>query len=275
MAQGDLQLAKKLADALPENMRGQAYERILANSGYAGPAAVQEAFQLITPDPSQWWTDEIAMAGMAQSIRMLGTRDPDAVLHLAKLYEGSQAGALVMLDAADAAPMPGADALYKDAFAATSDSQSQQCTPGMVAEHAWLRDKPLGVQLFGEAQQRITEAYATGMVPQAASDFAFYYSRVDPAFSRTMIERQWAADTAPTASDSSFFLRGDALAMVAIDPHRALGMAHAIPDEDERLDAIHRIAQYIMEPRGARDMIPFDVWSAGMIQLPDAMPEYW
>jgi hypothetical protein len=274
LARGDVRLAKKFADSLPASEQGKAYEKILANCGYGGPEAAETAFQMITPDPSHWWSDENTMAAMAQSVRILGTRYPDDLQRIARLYAGSQAGALIMLDAADAAPMPDAVALYKEAFEESIDPETQQCSPSMVAAHAWDRDKAVGADLFAKALARVPAGYATGMIPPNEADFAFYYARVDAAFSRTMIERRWVVD-ARASNPSSFYMRGDAIAMAAIDPHRALEMAHAIPGEDDRIDGMHLIAQYVMAPQQTRDLIPFDVWSGGEIQIPNAMPTMW
>jgi hypothetical protein len=90
--------------------------------------------------------------------------------------------------------------------------------------------------------------------------FAFYFSRVDAADSRLILEREWAKSQQNKGDGAQII----AMAMSAIDAKRADEMARQIADKAfGSPDARRKIGQYLQTSEALRRDFPFDRWGAG------------
>jgi hypothetical protein len=133
--------------------------------------------------------------------------------------------------------------------------------PGKIAWFAAMaygNDRELGGELFAGARKAVA-------TDSDVAQFAFYYSQVDPAESRLMMERQFARRKKQGPEHGSFRpLVAPVLAMAACDFDRALELAQSIPasDPNAHFDALRKLAQYALAPEPVRRIMPFDRWSA-------------
>jgi hypothetical protein len=129
-------------------------------------------------------------------------------------------------------------------------------------------DPALEAELFATAHDaQIAAAERTGSFDPR---FAFYYSRVDPAEARVMMEAEFSRRRSATAEEGPFVLTPPILAMAAVDVDRALQMARATAS----LDAERKIAQYVLAPDSVRRTLAFNRWCASDTWIPGT-PTGW
>ena len=231
----------------------------------------QIAHKLAGQNPSEWSLGKLDEVAITQ----VGPSNPQAALDLAQGISEPYFQSIVTADAADYQPLPLAEDLYKKAESEAATSQGGRATPAMIAAKAWLRDKALGRDLFGDALKCIQPTPLQDQPEiQSVPDFAFYYARADQAYSRVLLEKQFAVDRQGTDSGRGRLMRRDAIAMAAVDVDRALEMAYAIDDTNDRFDAVRKIAQYVLAPTSVRLTMPFDRWAASDTWSPGS-PSDW
>jgi hypothetical protein len=272
MAGGSTDLAGEVINKLPQDQQSRAQQDLVNGVLQMNPAgAIDLARKMESEDPTDFNFGKVADA----AIEEMGKSDPQAALNLAQSVQVDYSQSIVLADAADFLPMSQAADLYRKAAALTLSAAGSRATPAMIAAKAWLRDKMLGSELFDTALKSCKPSDPLqAPSPEPVADFAFYYARVDPAFSRTLLEKAYATDGASTDQGRSYNMKADAMAMAAVDVDRALEMAYAIPDVNPRFDAVRKIGQYVLAPESTRLTMPFDRWKASDTWIPGT-PTMW
>src|ERR1700722_7118813 len=121
---------------------------------------------------------------------------PDQALVMARAVADPSDQAHALAIVADLMPLSKAAPLYQEAETKSVDQRGQGYTPACIAAHAWLRDKTLGKLLFQQAYDKVIKGPAKDIYGQGPSyaEFAFYSSKIDPAFSRLLKEKLYDAD---------------------------------------------------------------------------------
>ena len=205
-------------------------------------------------------------------VEALGRTDPARALALAREVGTASHRALALAIAAQFQEKNTAASVFREALQA---SGGEPATTGRIAAMAYEMDRDLGAELFAEAWKnlKLDEEKRQGSI----AGFAFYYSRIDPAESRLMLETEFASGLQKGDDGGRYsWLVPPVLAMAAVDIDRALEMARSIPERDPnaRFDAMRKIAQYVLATESVRRTMPFDRWNASDTWMPGT-PTGW
>jgi protocatechuate 3,4-dioxygenase beta subunit len=262
LVQGNLKIGMQALAALPVNQRGSAAMLAIAKLVRSNPSGAVTLLNTIDKDnPNSSWAYN---DGLCHVLPILFKADPKNALASAQAILDPRAQSEALTIAADLTPIADATSIYEQAEAASVDQMGQGSTPASIAAHALLRDPALGAKLFKVAFDKITAVDANNQQGQGPSyaEFAFYYSRIDPGYSRLLVEDQFAKDQVNPPQYGQT-LTNDVGAMAAIDPARALEMANSIKNANDRFTARKLIAERAMQDQLTRDTIPFAEWSNG------------
>jgi hypothetical protein len=278
MALGNLNLGVKLLSNVPSDYIQQCATRAVTSLVLSEPQAALKFFSALRVDGD---ANSVSAYESVVPIVLpdMYRTDPGATTALAySLVDPSMlSAALVTL--ADLMPMSEATSIYKNAEAQSIDQDGQGCTPASVAAHAYLRDPVLGKALYAQALDKVTDEASTtsGWGGPSMAEFAFYYSRLDPGYSKLLLEEQFAEDVvSPSQSpDPSQAICEDVAAMSAIDPARAYEMAAAIPNGQTRFQACLKIGQYQALSQAQRNTLPFSLWAQAWGDWSVGTPAAW
>lgn len=220
--------------------------------------------------------------GMATQtlIKALGQSDPAGALALARAAPTDGTKPLALAMAAQFQTREVAlQALHEAAALALQQQFSALDTISRIAAQAYDLDTPFGLDLFATARERAESEQARNNsldrygYDESSAAFAFYYSRVDPAASRLMLEAEFARRLQQPKGDAgsiwqaNWQLRSAAAAMAAIDVERALELSLMIPVDDlnqgdsAQAEAQRSIAQYLLLSDSQRRTKPFQEWN--------------
>jgi hypothetical protein len=227
-------------------------------------AAADRVFSAMRPSSEETAAHYYAVAAK-RLIDVLGPHDPARALAIAEAVTLAEERPIALAMAARFQPAAQAAPLFQEA---------QQQAAGEAGKLAWIAalgmevDPALGAELFATAHD--AQAAATKQTGSFDPQFAFYYSRVDPAEARAMMEAEFSRRRNSASADRPFRLVPPVLAMAAVDVDRALEMARAIPS----LDAQRKIAQYVLAPDSVRRTLAFNRWCASDTWIPGT-PTGW
>ncbi len=186
-------------------------------------------------------------------IQVIGKTNPAAALEIARKVTDPDTRYLALATAAGFQPKEQAAPVFREAFATAGEVGRK----ARVAALANERDPELGRQLFAEARQ------VAGNGPGYSPEFAFYYSQVDPAEARLMMESEFARRKQESGATQNYwtFVR-PILALTPVDADRVIELANTLENANASFDAQRKIAQYILAPAAVRRTLAFDRWNA-------------
>ena len=277
MALGNVNLAIKMLQALPQAKQDQTIIGVVAELVRTNPDGALTVFHTLDSVKDQPMEAWIYGRSLSLVMPLLYKADPQGALALARAEQQPELTAESLTAVADLMPLAAAGPIYEEAESKSVVQQGSGFTPACIAQHAWVRDSSLGRKLFKEAFDKTTTAppvnQSFGQQSQYA-DFAFYYSHVDPAYSRLLIEKQFAADQRNATQNYGQGAPVDVAAMAAIDIDRANEMVTQVKDANTRFNAGIKLAQYLIFTQQVRDTLPFDKWSNGSVWIPGSVDTY-
>jgi 5-hydroxyisourate hydrolase-like protein (transthyretin family) len=279
VALGNVKLAKTMLADMSLNVRLNTTPEIVRELVQRNPSGALDVFHTLDADAdSSSWAYDTALDYV---LPIIFTTDPKGAFALAKGVADPNGRAEAIALLADLMPLAQAKALYEEAESEAGDSNSSATpggTPESIAAHALLRDRALGEELFKQAFDKITAAQPAAQAWQGPSyaEFAFYYGRVDPGYSRVLLENLFRKDLTDPARNygEGSGLLCDVAAMSSIDAGRASELANRIEDANMRFTADLKIAQYLVEGKRTRDTLPFMRWSSDEDWTPES-PSSW
>jgi hypothetical protein len=265
LAQGNVDLAKQIVVTLPENWRLNAMNDMVQALAASNPSGAVDVFHALDADKDTadgYWAYDQALCHV---LPILYASDPAGALALAKDVSNPSDRSAALVAIADLLPLAAARPLYQQAENESVDQQGQGASPASIAAHALLRDKTLGDTLFKQAFDNVMASPPSDQPWQGPSyyEFAFYYSRFDPGYSRLLLEGLYQKDRVNETNQASPItgVNADAQAMSAIDPTRALEMAESIKDANLRFQAGQAVAYYMLQSQKTRDTLQFGQWA--------------
>lgn len=272
LAQGNPKLAIKLLGALPPEKCYNTVQSIVAALARPNPSAAVDFYQILAGYKDDQYKDWPEGRALCDILPILYKSDPESVLKQAHGVNQIQMRSQALTILADLMPMASAAPLYEEAEADAPSNVSASFSPACIAHHAWLRDKSLGIKLYKKASDKFNDLVSAGYSAvngPSSADFGFYYSPIDPAYSRMIIERRFAYDN---SQNGQYFGKdgtiADCCAMAAIDINRASEMARSITDGNTRYSAGVKIAQYVLFTPEQRQTLPFASWGQPMDWTP-------
>jgi hypothetical protein len=276
IALGNVPLAEQIMATMPENWRNSYVENLIDELIGPNPNGALDVFRTLDADrysSSGAWAYDNALCHV---LPILFASDPTEALVLAKDPASPADKCKELTALADVMPLTSARLLFQQAEDESNDQFGQGTTPASVAAHALLRDKALGEQLFKLAFDKVMTAQPIDQYGSGPSyaEFAFYYSRFDPSYSRLLIENLYRKDVSGEFAETfpCAGLAADALAMAAIDPKRALEMAESIKDPVLRLNAGLNVGFYVLQTQKTRDTLPFYILNASQWRSGEQQP---
>jgi protocatechuate 3,4-dioxygenase beta subunit len=276
LARGNLDVALKLTQTFSPVNKPNALQQIVSALVQTHPDEALAVFHMMdNSDPNNSWYYNQALVNV---IPLIFKTDPAEALAKAKSITDSQNQSLALTLIADLLPIAQAKPIYEEAESTSVDQLGQGTTPASIAAHAYLRDVTFGAQLFKEAFAKVMTPTPSDQAWQGASysEFAFYYSRYDPGYSRLLIENQFSKDLASTATNynSGVGVASDIAAMAAIDPTRATEMVASVKDFDSSFAAELKVAQYVTLSEPVRNTLPFNSWLSNNFWTPDTLDQW-
>jgi hypothetical protein len=268
IAFGNVDKAAAMLEAQPINTRYSYASQIVSELVKPNPAAAMAMYHWIGQDTasnnSQWARER----AFCLVLPIIYKTDPKGAAVQAHAITDTNTEAQALTDLGDLMPAAAAAPLYQEAEDKATGQYNNGYSPACVAYHAWQRDRVLGAKLFKSAYTKFVALSAGPQQPgqgPSFSDFAFYYSHIDPALSRILIEEQFARDNRGSnqyyGGDS---VQSDVAAMCAIDISRAVEMAGSIKDQNQGYNTYAaglKPAQYVLLTPQQRSEIPFSQWS--------------
>jgi hypothetical protein len=267
IALGNVDKAIAILETQSTNNRYFIEPGIVAELVKPNPSAAMTFYHWVAKDTvsnNSQWARERALCFL---LPVIYKTDPNSAIAQARSINDASIGARALTDLADLMPLSKAAPFYREAETkAVSLSDTDGYSPACVASHAWLRDQALGTKLFKTALTKFMAATTNapqifGRLPSYA-DFAFYYAKADPAYSRLLLELQFAKNCQSTSSYYGDNAQCDAAAMCAVDPNRAVEMAESIKDQYQSYSAGLKTAQYFLLTPQQRNELPFLEWSS-------------
>jgi hypothetical protein len=263
LALGNVDKAIAMLEAQPINNRYNYVSLIVSELVKPNPRGALAVYHWIAQDTASnnmQWAEERALCLV---LPIIYKTDPKGAVVQAHSIGDASTEAQALSELADLMPLAAAGPLYREAEQKSVYQFGMGYTPACVAYHAWQRDQVLGAKLFNLAYMKFTaasaKAHQPGMGP-SYSDFAFYYSHIDPALSRILVEEQFAKDNLGSnpnyGGDSA---QADVAAMCAIDINRAIEMAGTIQDQSCYYAGL-KPAQFVLLTPQQRNEIPFSQW---------------
>jgi hypothetical protein len=276
IALGNPPLAIHILNSMPQQKRDDEIPNIVSELVKPNPDEAVAMFQQLDPEKDANTATWDYNRAACMVLPIIYKSDPQQALTLADSINdpGTQAEALTVV--ADLMPIAQAIPLYREAETKSTDQPDNGFSPACISAHAWVRDKILGAQLFKEAFDKVIGAPATDQFVQEPpyAEFAFYYARIDPAFSRLLLEKRFADDQRNTSPYDQGGIATDVAAMTAIDIDRAQAMEYSMKDADDRFEAGVKIAQYRIATPSVRDTIDFDSWNSGQDLIPNSLADW-
>jgi hypothetical protein len=267
LALGNVDKAITLLSAQPLDYRYSQVPETAAELVKPNPAAALAMYHWIAQQKN---AQPMIDSTLCAVLPIIYKTDPKSAIAHAHSISENGIGAQALTELADLMPLAEAAPLYREAEDKAPGEYGNGYSPACVAKHAWLRDQALGAKLFKTAYIKfIASVNNTHQQPGEApsySDFAFYYSHIDPAFSRLLVEEQFAKDRRQTSRNYNFDnVESTVAAMCPIDIDRATEMAQTI--EGDPLIGL-KPAQYVLLTPQQRNEIPFSQWGSSWGWVP-------
>jgi hypothetical protein len=229
------------------------------------PASAMKLYRWVAKETESANPPWIRESALCFVLPIIYKTDPRGAIAQAHAITDADTQAVALTDLADIMPIAEADPLYLEAQEKGTGQNGNGYSPACIANHAWQRDQVLGRQLFKTAFTKFVANTAKSHQmydPKPSySDFAYYYSRIDPGYCRILLESQFAKNN----GDASQYYGGDSAeadvaAMCAIDINRAVEMAGKIKVGYASYGAGLKPAQYLLLTPQQRGAIPFSQW---------------
>ena len=273
MAKSNIELAKQILSTMTQNKRLNETSNIVAAIARSNPDGAVAIFHTLDGDagtPTGAWAYNRSLAEVLPTIYKT---DPKGAMALAQSVDDPTSQAQSLAEIADLLPLDQAKPVYVKAEAeVVGQTGSDGATPESIAAHALLRDSTLGTELFKQAYDKVIAGAAQYQPWQEPyPEFAFYYSRLAPGYSRLLLEDAFVKDNINPSQNygEGTGVGADAAAMAAIDPARAFELAEQITDDQIRERAAIAVAEYILQSQQTRDTLSFANWSGGYDWVPD------
>jgi hypothetical protein len=265
-----------ILSAQPENNRYGYVSGIIGELIKPNPAAAMAVYHWIAQETvsnySQWEQGK----ALCDVLPIIYKTDPKGAIAQAHTIADPGIEATGLTDLADLMPVAKAAPFYQEAEEKATVQNGSGYSPACVANHAWQRDQVLGAKLFKIAFKKFiadTTNNPNQMFGQGPSysDFAFYYSRIDPAYCRLLLESQFAKNNRNGNQDlGGDSVEPDVAAMCAIDINRAAELANEISTAYVSYGAGLKPAQYLLLTPQQRNTIPFPDWANDSSWVPGA-----
>jgi 5-hydroxyisourate hydrolase-like protein (transthyretin family) len=279
IALGNVPLAKQLLASMSESSRVSTTTGIVQELAALNPSGALDVFHTLDAEKDPVNGNGTYEQALCQVLPTLFASKPADAVDLAKKDASPEDRCQALVAVADLLPLTLATPLYRQAEDEAVDQEGSIATPAAIAARALLRDKSLGSELFQKAFDKVIAAPAddNSNDPTATfAEFAFYYSQLDPAYSRMLLEGLFRKDMSSVPAQPVSFPAAavDATAMSAIDPERALEMAASLKDPDDRMATDLMVAYFVLQSQKTRDILPFDL-SSGGIEWISNIPDHW
>ncbi|MBV9468211.1 MAG: carboxypeptidase regulatory-like domain-containing protein, partial [Abitibacteriaceae bacterium] len=269
----------KLIDGLPTDQRKQALQQaVTQTAAYDTKLARRWLDKLKEVEKADPNTGSYSGYAAQTLIQVMGKTDPAGALELARSVTEMWSKPADLALAAQYQTKEVALQVLREAGDIANGQQYGSAEPiARVAALTYELDPKMGMEFFNDAKdhweaqkaQRENQMWYAGN--DGTAEFAFYYSRIDPAASRLILESEFARQLqAPKGDDSyqrSYTIRSIVMAMAAIDVDRALEMSFLMPPPDKgqewnnpQAEAQRSIAQYILLPETDRHTKQFQQW---------------
>jgi hypothetical protein len=264
IALGNVDKAIAMLNALPDSSRYNNVAEIINELIKPNPAAAMAIYHWVAQEPSSSSLSWAQNRALCRVLPIIYKTDPKGAIEKAHSITDSSEEAQALTELADLMPLTDAAPLYAEAEDKAFYQLNNGYSPACIAYHAWRRDSVLGAKLFKTA---FTEFVTVTAKPQVLGtgpnypDFAFYYSHIDPAYSRLLMEAQFVKNLNATEHLGGDSDGEDVAAMCAIDINRAVELAGEIKDPYASFSAGLKPAQYLLLTPQQRDAIPFEDWA--------------
>lgn len=276
LAMGNTKLAEARMKALSPKDYDTVFPMVVEELAKPNPSGALEVYYSadnMKTDVRLQFADDRALCSI---VPILYKTNPADALTVARKIGGLKYCAQALTEVADLMPVATAAPIYTEAENTSEFQQNREgYTPACVAHHAWIRDKALGIKLYKIALDKFEQTFNSNTQPwmgQPLSEFAFYYASIDPAYSRLIIERQFAYNLAGSTNSGEF--RSECAAMASIDIDRANAMVKSVQNPSERYDAGLKVAQYLLFTPQQRETLPYLYWVGESDWTPGAIAQY-
>jgi mono/diheme cytochrome c family protein len=264
LALGSVDKALAMLETQPINSRYNTASEIISELVKPNPAGALAVYHWVKQQAASPASERAAERALRLVLPIIYKTDPKGAILQAHSIMDPNTQAQALTDLADQMPPAAAAPLYQEAENKAEGRYGY--SPACIACHAWQRDQVLGAKLFNIAYTKFITTSGSMQLPfgqgPSYSDFAFYYSHIDTALSRILIEEQFTKDSMGHGQyyhgDS---IQSDVAAMCAIDINRADEMAGTIKDQERRFLAGLKPAQYLLLTPQQRSAVPFSQWS--------------
>ncbi|MBV9469620.1 MAG: carboxypeptidase regulatory-like domain-containing protein, partial [Abitibacteriaceae bacterium] len=279
----DYDQTSKIIDELPSEQRKSVLEEaVMRGANYDPQIARRWLDQLIALEKTDLRSGGAAGLAAQVLIPIIGKTDPAGVLEIARSIPERFYKADTLTLAAQFQPKDVAlRVLHEAANAASNQPFDKVGNLARIAALAYNLDPQYGLEVFAMAREawdstKAERADGRGAGPNGddgTAALAYYYSRIDPAESRLLLETEfsrWRRSLAGIldGQDRNKQIGSIATAMVAIDIERAIEMSWIIPTAGRnngwsppQLDAQRAIAQYLLLSDNQRHERPFNQWT--------------
>lgn len=270
----------KMLDELPAPRRGQIlHQAVIESVKYDLPLARRWLVKLTETEKQGSNGGSYTGTATQSLIKAIGKTDPAEALALARSVPDANKPLSLAMAAQFQTKEVALQALHEAADLVLGQQFGNLETISRIAAQAYELDPKFGSELFETARGRMESAQVrdnsldTYGYDRNGAAFAFYYSRVDPAASRLILETEFARHLQqPTGDTNNAWqfngeLRSIAAAMAAVDVERALELSLMIPLSDpqqgdfSQAGAQRRIAQYLLLSEAERRNKPFQEWN--------------
>jgi hypothetical protein len=266
IALGNVDKAIAILETLPTDKRYVYVCEIISELIKPNPSGAMALYHWVAQDTASNNRQRVQEKALCLVLPIIYKTDPKGAAVQAHSISSPNIQAQALTELADLIPLKEAAPFYQNAEEKAVYEFGTSYTPACIAYHAWERDQVLGTKLFTIAYKKFTAATAFARKPgigPSRSDFAFYYSHIDPAFSRILLEEQFPKDNqeinGSVGQDSA---QADVAAMCAIDIHRAAQMAESIKYPYQCYTAGLKIAEYVLLTPQQRNALSFSQWGS-------------
>jgi hypothetical protein len=263
----DPELAEQLLARIPDDAEPYVYQSAILPLARANMAVALRLLERLDKLPKRAEYQDPFDTAVPGVVAELGKTDPAAALALARRVHERYARTIALVMAARFQPKELAISILQEAFAAAPEHPDSPSA--RIAAMLYALDPQAGLKAFAEAKTKWTQWSRAGNV----ANWAFYYSRIDPAESRMLLEQEFARDYEEAIQNgSSQDLLQYIGAMAAVDLDRALELLASIPREQDaansfwfRTTRLERIARYVLAPTSRRYTMRLDrTWYGGV-----------
>jgi hypothetical protein len=216
-------------------------------------------------------SDQSFAAAAYAVVKALGPSDPAAALALARRtketpYIRYSKANMLALAAGFQSPTVALQVLREAMEEARNSSHPNAETAARIAMLTYKVDAAAGEAMFAQVKEKIIRplpAYEEDEMRPTIAPYAFYYSAIDPAQSRLLIESEWMwRTTGKETSNRATILGLLSQAMATIDVERALEMSQSLPETyGERGNVRGQIIKYVLAPEAVRRVMYFEEYS--------------